>query len=211
MRGRSTSQFGRHLTPNFYSLAHHAPTLTFPPLIRAMDVTQVYAIVAGGLFAILTMLNFCLGLCKFTETYGILVLRHLVYPFSIRRHRLIGPWSRGGLLLRVVHVTVNAFCSGFKVGSVAEATDRTGTLSLINMIPLFLGPHLSFLASMVGLSLQTFHAIHGSSAVVSVLLGATHTILSLHGSSPGSLHESTHLHGLIVCLLLRVCKRSADP
>ena len=176
-----------------------------------MDVTQVYAIVAGGLFAVLTMLNFCLGLLKFTETYGILVLRYLVYPFSIHRHRLIGPWSRGGLLLRLLHITVNAFCGGFKIGSVAEATDRTGTLSLINMIPLFLGPHLSFLASMVGLSLQTFHAIHGSSAVVSVLLGATHTILSLHSSSPGSLHESTHLYGLIVCLFTPGLQISADP
>ena len=87
------------------------------------------------------------------------------------------------MLLRVLHITVNIFCTGFKIGSIAEAADRTGTLSLINMIPLFLGPHLSFLASTVGLSLKIFQAVHSSSAVVSVLLGATHTIFSLYSSS----------------------------
>ena len=169
--------------------------------MRTMDVTQVYVIVAGGLFAVLTVLNFCLGLWRITQTYGSLVLRYLVYPFFIHRHRLIGPWSRGAMLLRVLHVTVNIFCTGFKIGSIAEAADRTGTLSLINMIPLFLGPHLSFLASTVGLSLKTFQAVHGWSALVSVLLGATHTIFSLHSSS-FSLKQSICRYGLIVCVSL---------
>ncbi len=179
-----------------------SPFSTFPPIppfhIKAMDVTQLYAIVAGGLFALLTVLNFCFRLWKITQKCSAVVLRYIVYPLFLRRHRLMGPWSRSGFLLRFAYIAANIFCSGFRIVSVPEASNRTGTLSLINMLPLFLGPHLSFLAVMMGLSLHNFQAVHGSSAFVSVLLSAAHTGLGLSGSGAYSFHEPSHLYGLIV-------------
>ena len=165
---------------------------------KTMDVTTIYAIVAGGVFALSTVFNFCFRLWRTTRCCTVLILRYIVYPLFIRHHCLAGPWSRGGFLLRFVYIAVNVFCSGFQIRSVAEACSRTGTLSLINMAPLFLGPHLSFLAVMMGISLPTFRTIHGSSAAVSLLLSAAHTILGIYDSRSYSFHEPSHLYGLIV-------------
>lgn len=172
-----------------------------------MNLTELYAIVAGGLLALSAVLKFCWRLWKTTRRCTLLVLRYLVYPLFIRQHRLVEPWSRSGFLLRVVYSMVNTFCSVFRISSAAEASSRVATLSLINLIPIFLGPHLSFLAMIMGFSLQTFKAVHGSSAVVAVLLAATHTILSVYGNKPFSVRDTSQLYGLIVSFLLHQTTR----
>ena len=82
-----------------------------------------------------------------------------------------------------------------------EAGNRTGILSLINLMPLFLGPHLDFLAGLMGVSLHNLHNIHGSAAVVSLLLGAAHAIFSVFDGRWTKLAWSGHLYGIAVRLI----------
>ena len=62
-----------------------------------------------------------------------------------------------------------------------EASKRTGILSLINLMPLFFGPHLDFLAKLLGISLNNLHTVHGSAAIISVSLSTAHAIFSVFG------------------------------
>ena len=166
-----------------------------------MDVTQIYAVVAGSLFAALTTINFCIHLGTILQTCTVWILRHIVYPFFLRRHRLIGPWSRRGLILRSIYLLTNIFCSSYRTQSIVEAGNRTGILSLINLMPVFFGPHLDFLAGLMGVSLHNLHTVHGSAAVVSVLLSAAHALFSVYGGQWNTLAWSPHLYGLIVSML----------
>jgi len=86
------------------------------------------------------------------------VAKHLTYPFIVRRHRLLGPWSRADVLLQLIYFTINMFCMTFRVTSVKEAGARAGTM--INMAPPFFGFHLSFLADILGISLSNYRRIH---------------------------------------------------
>lgn len=62
-----------------------------------------------------------------------------------------------------------------------EAGKRTGVLSLINLMSLYVGPYPDFLAELLGVSLHNLHTIHGSAAVMLVLLSAAHALFSVFG------------------------------
>ncbi len=167
-----------------------------------MDVTRIYAVVAGSLFAILTTINFCIHVWTLLQTYSVWILGHIVYPFFLRRHRLLGPWSYRGFILRTVYLLINVFCSAYRTHSIMEAGKRTGILSLINLMPLFFGPHLDFLAKLLGISLNNLHTVHGSAAVMSVSLSAAHAIFSVFGGQWNTLAWLPRLYALIVSLIL---------
>lgn len=187
---------GRRTTPFNSVLARITKRYLKPS--ADMDVTQIYAIVAGSLFAVLTTINFCIHLWAMFQTYAGWILRHIVYPFFLRRHLVVGPWSRRGFILRSIYILTNIFCSVYRTNSILEAGNRTGILSLINLMPLFFGPHLDFLAGLMGVSLHNMHTVHGSAAVVSVLLSAAHAIFSVLDGKWKTLAWSSHVCGLIV-------------
>ena len=165
-----------------------------------MDVTQIYAIVAGSLFGILTTVNFCIHLWTTLQTYTVWILRYIVYRFVLRRHRLAGPWFLKGFIFRCIYLLTNIFCSAYRTKSIVEAGRRTGILALVNLMPLYFGPHLDFLAKLLGVSLNDLHIVHGSAATMSVLLSTTHALFSVFGGQWKSLASIPRLHALIVRL-----------
>ena len=146
-----------------------------------MDVTRIYAIAAQSLFAVLTTINFCIQLCSILQTYIVWILRQIAYPFVPGRHRLVGPWSLRDFILHCTYVLTNIFCSAYGTESIMEAGKRICILSLINLMPLYFGPHLDFLAELLGVSLHDLHTVHGSAAIISVLLSAAHVLFSVFG------------------------------
>ncbi|KAH6706214.1 hypothetical protein BKA61DRAFT_436840, partial [Leptodontidium sp. MPI-SDFR-AT-0119] len=96
--------------------------------------------------------------------------KHLTYPYLLHRHQSLGPWSRAQVLVQLIYMTANVSCLSFenvfglRFGflNITKAGLRAGTMSLVNMIPLFAGPHLSFLAGYLGASLITVQRVHRS-------------------------------------------------
>ena len=174
--------------------------LTHP---AGMDVARIYAIVAGSLFAILTTLNFCIHLCTILQTYTVWIVRHIVHHFILRRHRQVGPWSLRSFILRCIYILTDIFCSAYRIRSMVEAGKRTGVLLLINLMPLYLGPHLDFLAEFLGISLHDLHTVHGSTTV---LLSAAYALFSGFGGQWNALAWSPHPYTLIVRLIHCSCR-----
>lgn len=164
-----------------------------------MEATQIYAITAGSVFVILTILNLVLFIVHKIYIFHTIILQHLIYPFFIRRHGLIGPWTRYGALWRVLYLTMNICFSIFPIVSMKKIAKRAGHVSLINMIPLFFGPHLSFLADIFGVPLQTYRSLHGASAAMTVTLGVLHVVLGTLGE-PDYRHfiKRSQVAGLVV-------------
>ena len=114
----------------------------------------------------------------------------MFYRHILHRHRLLGPWSRAGVLLKLIYVAGNATCISLEVSqsrpeipTLSQAGFRAGTLLIVNLIPLFAGPHLGFLADLLGVNLSTIRQIHRSAGVMAVLLAAFHTLVAV-GSRP---------------------------
>jgi hypothetical protein len=89
--------------------------------------------------------------------------------------------------------------AGFEAVSLSEAGVRAAHLSLVNMAPAFAGPHLTFLADMLGVSLGTFRHIHRSAGVVSVLLLAFHIATVVAARTPFPLQVAQNMWALVVC------------
>jgi hypothetical protein len=159
---------------------------------------HIYAVSVGGIFAFLLLVN---TLPYFQASLAFahrLILQYLVFPQLLRRNRFVGPWSPADVLLQICYVTANAFCLGFRAESFGEAGVRAARLSLINMVPAFAGPHLSFLADVLGVSLRTFRRIHRSAGVVSVLLLALHVATVVAAKTQFPLQDAKNMWALVV-------------
>ena len=171
----------------------------YQPSSEIMEISEVYAITAGALFGLLLVIRATSFFLRFSRPYGILLVKHLLYPRVLRRHRFVGPWTRAQVLAYIVYLAVNIICSTLRVSTVGELGTRTGTLSLINMIPTYFGYHLSFVSDILGLSILDYRRIHAWTGVMSVSLGLLHSVVSVAGIADLDLFSASgQLFGLIV-------------
>jgi len=177
-----------------------------------MDVPQIYATAAGGFSLVLILVNFLSPTVR--ERITLFTSKHLTYPYFVHRHRLIGPWTRSGVLVQLLYIALNAFCLGFRSSTLSRAGLRAGNLSLANMIPVFAGPHLSFLADILGFRLGAYRYVHRSAGLMSFALLLFHVLVVVIQRTSISVGVPEHLYGIIVgpccrsrCLVLTVYRQ----
>ena len=161
-----------------------------------MESTSIFAIAVGGLLITCVFVNFVSqfsGVPRGSKPF----LARLRYPYVIRRHGVLEPWTLLDLLLQSSYTIVNFYCLGLQDG-LAKVGHRAGTLSLINLIPLFLGPQLNFLADVLGLTLATFQSAHRCTGLMAVGMAILHTIITIFGSSNFALRSLLNMSGVLV-------------
>ena len=121
----------------------------------------------------------------------------LTNSYLVRRHRFLGPWTLADVIIQLIYIASNSFCLGFRVSGVKKAGIRAGILSLINLIPLFLGPHLGFLADILGISLSAFWRIHRFAGLMSLGLVFFHALVIV-SSTVFTLSDVKNLSAVIV-------------
>jgi hypothetical protein len=119
---------------------------------------------------------------------NLLTDKYLSYPHVLRRHRYLGPWSGASVVLQRVYISVNALCLGFGVSSIWTAGPRAANLSLINLIPLFAGSHLSFLADVLGITLRMHRRFYRSAGLMSFALLVLHILMMVAKRTSFPLH-----------------------
>ena len=162
-----------------------------------MNIPQIYATAAGGFFLVFILINFLSRTVR--ERIALFTSKYLTYPYFLQRHRFLGPWTRSAILVQLIYIALHAFYLGFRASTLSKAGLRAGNLSLANMIPLFAGPHLSFLADILGFCLGTYRHVHRSAGVMSFALLLFHALVVAVQRTSLSLRVSTHLYGTIVC------------
>lgn len=163
------------------------------------DPTYIYALSLGSVFGFLLLINSLPCFRVVLAFVHRLTLQYLVFLQLFRRNRYLEPWSLADALVQICYVAANALCVGFGAASLSEAGVRAAHLSLINMAPAFAGPHLSFLADVLGVSLGTFRRIHRSAGAVSVQLLAFHVATVVAAKTPFPLQVAQNMWALVVC------------
>jgi hypothetical protein len=172
-----------------------------------MEITLAYAIALGGVLltpSLVNLLPWLLYLTFSTPPFLQQTLRYLKYAYLVPRHQFLGPWTFADILLQVIYIASNSFCVGFRVSDIAKAGVRAGNLSLINMIPLFLGPHLGFLADILGITLSAFRLMHRSAGVMSCSLVLFHVLAMLVSSTAFPLRGIANISAAVVTTLITV-------
>lgn len=172
-----------------------------------MDIIPACAIAAGGIVFLLLLYRLHPYIVRFAGYMSILVSKHLTYPHLLRRHRLIGPWTRAGVALQIGFTSIILFCIIFTVSifpislrwsKTAEAGSRAGTLALITLIPLLAGAHHALLADLLGISLQTIRLVHRSAGVAVSLLCVLHVLVVVTSTVSFALDNMQDMFAVIV-------------
>lgn len=168
-----------------------------------MEVPAIYAIAAGGIFLALFLIQTRHVLFHWTESISVLLSGYLTLPDLVRRHRILGPWSRAGVLLHVSYIAVNIALVFFRTGSLVDSGRRASELALINIVFPLSAAHLSFLAGLLGISWRSCCKIHRATGWMAVALLSFHIIAELLGQTLNfPLRETRNLLTVIVSTLL---------
>lgn len=176
-----------------------------------MDITQIYAIATGALFGLFLIIRTTFFVFKFFQHCNILLVKHFLFPFIIKRHYFLGPWTRAQLFSALFYLALNIFCCMFGVSSINTIGSRAGTLSVINIIPAYFGYHLSFIGDILGVSLQTYRYLHALIGVMAFALGLFHVFVSVASINNLIIFSTSgQLFGFIVNLYFHACNIEAD-
>lgn len=170
-----------------------------------MNPLAIYAITAGGIFAMLFLTRTFSILLNWTNLFSILASRHLTLPFIVYRHRFWGPWSRASVLLHALYTAVNVFLVLFRIDSLTGAGRRAGELALVNLIFPLSATHLSHLADLLGITWRICRRVHRATGWMAIALLLFHIIAAVQTrqfSFP--LNEWQNLSTMIVCLLIAI-------
>jgi hypothetical protein len=168
-----------------------------------------YAIALGGLFAGLIFINVFnlkrLDYSPYLPSFARASLhrswRHLIYPYLVRRHRFLPPFTLADLLAQLTYIAGNCFCLAYG-SSIENAGLRAGTLSLINLIPLFFSPYLGLAADVLGLSLRAFRYVHRSAALMSSGLALFHAAVAIISHTDFTMSSTKNVSAVVVGLSL---------
>ena len=166
-----------------------------------MDITQIYAITMAGFLFILLLARVLFHRIRILYKLWLLLMKVLFYSNLVSRHRLLGPWRNIDVTTQLIYIAINAFCFSFRLASTPQAGLRAARLSLINMILLFLGPHFSFLADYLGVTLRTYKYMHRSSGIMSSAFIVLHTLISIANKAPFPLDDQENLYAVIVSFI----------
>ncbi|CAG7933056.1 unnamed protein product [Penicillium olsonii] len=148
-----------------------------------MEVAPIYAIVLGGIFLALFLIQTRYFLAHWTESISVLLSGYLVLPDLVRRHRILGPWSRAGVLLHLSYIAANIALVFLHTESFVDSGRRASELALINNIFPLSAAHLSFLAGLLGISWRSCRKIHRATGWMTVALLSFHIIAELQGQT----------------------------
>ena len=177
-----------------------------------MDVPKWYAISLGTIVVACLLYRVISGILAFIRKITtFFFLKHFTYPNLHRRILWIGTATRIQVLSVIAYISGNILCMTIGSTTMSQVTARAGILSIINMIPLLVGPRLAMVADLVGISIRTNLRIHEWIGRMAILQGMIHTILPFVGHRPFR-WDSIRSSGVVVrpLLLLSISSTNVD-
>lgn len=173
------------------------PTLSFSHPLD-MDSLIIYAIAAGGTFVLLFLIKTAAFIAGKLHKVTVPLQRHLTLPVLFA-HRPFGPWTRADVFLHFSYISINIFLVFFRASAIAGVGRRAGTLAVINLVLPLSTIHLSSLADLLDIHLQTCQKVHRATGWMAIVLLAIHAIIALVEGHRFPLSEPQNLYTVIVC------------
>ncbi|KAL4984460.1 hypothetical protein BDW68DRAFT_190474 [Aspergillus falconensis] len=153
-----------------------------------MDIPAKYAIAAGGIFLATVLIRMLPPFVCWVSAQVTKCLNY-PYPYFIRRHRHVGPWTWASFFCHLLYLSGNLVAVAFQTPSLRQFGLRAGKLTLVNMIVLFAGSLFSFL----GMSLHACRRIHRAASWMSGLMLTCHVATAMavqrKDFPPGEFHN----------------------
>lgn len=121
----------------------------------------------------------------------------------LRRRGFLRLWSLNDIVVLLAFWGANFSSLFVFYSSMSDTGKRAGRLSVINLIILYAGPHLSFLADLVGLTIPTYRRLHASVATTSLCMAILHVVVAGLDRISFPLQARENLFGLIVSNLVQ--------
>ena len=190
-----------------------------------MDVTLIYAIAFGALFGFIVVcrgirltLDFVASPARALERKPHrsnslacahrFILRNFVYPAFLSPRKWTRRWNLIDAILLVLYYGANATCVALSL-NLRTASRRAGTLALVNMTLLFAGPHLSFIADILNMSLRQYKRMHAAAGAITMMLAAFHSVVAAVQGGKLKLSDPSDLYALIVSFRCQCSSMSA--
>lgn len=168
----------------------------------------IYSVIIGC--AIMLVLSYNLTMCALSALSSSVFhthvrsffLNHLVYARSY--YRFLGPRSisRPHFILASLYYGITGIFNYIGIHNVEAAGKRAARISLVNLVPLFLGGGYEFGARLLGMSLESYGFLHFLLASVAFLEATVHVII-LAQTKMISLEDNIQFHGILVSLQMR--------
>ncbi|KAL0929603.1 FAD-binding domain-containing protein [Colletotrichum truncatum] len=158
-------------------------------------VTIAYAICIVSLPVGLTVINLLARTSGLRRRLAYQAEKQLVYRLLVHRHSLFGPWNAISLLRPAILISINVFCLTFHQPPLLA---RSGLLTLFNLLPLFIGPYLEFVADVLGLSFSTFVSWHRWQGRMTCAMLIVHALSAVADQKPVSLDSTKGIFIYIV-------------
>lgn len=163
-----------------------------------MDVSLVYAVVVGGVFALFLARHAHRLILALLWSWKIpKFLYRYLYPVLTRRNRVLPPLTRINVLLQAIYWAGTGVCNTVGISGLAEGSSRAGALALVNLVALVFSDRLAFAADILSLSHRTYLQIHKAMGVMAVVQLTAHIVLeTISGSFVPS--KTKDAYGLVV-------------
>ncbi len=81
----------------------------------------------------------------------------------------------------LIYFAANAFYTCFRVSTTSDVATRAGHLSLINLVPAYFRFHLSFVYTLLGVSLPRYRLFYALTGTISIILSMLYAIINAAG------------------------------
>jgi hypothetical protein len=167
-----------------------------------MSPTEIFAIAVGGIVVLLICSHLSAKCLMLVQHTGYWFGKHLWKAISHKQKRL-RPWTLWKLMVQFVWVGLNIFVAFYGFTSLRTAARRAGEVAMVDMGLFYLGPHLSYQADSLQLSLAQIKSLHCGITWSFMVMMIFHVIV-LRPTQPIFVpSQSRQLYGVIV----RCCRR----
>ncbi|EXA31037.1 hypothetical protein FOVG_17633 [Fusarium oxysporum f. sp. pisi HDV247] len=162
--------------------------------VSILTITDWYAIGLTGFLVLLALRRAIRIILRCICPPALRRLGRRISQWAVRCLAYRGPFRRGSsvdiitwahILIFLSYLTSNLSCIIIGAGNVAEACSRAGKLAFINLLILYIGPCLDFIASVLRFRLRVQRRIHAGAGYVVAILSTIHAVgaFSRHGLS----------------------------
>ena len=163
-----------------------------------MDVASWYAVALGSLVLASILACVLSSVIAIFQRYGkIAFLKYLFYPQIPKFLRRSDKTSWFDILVLAMFLGANGIALSVGVGNPTGFIRRSGLISVVNLVPLFLGGQMNIIASHCGLGLGAYVRMHRWLGAVAIVEGLLHVIVSISRQAP-NLKLRTDVAGVVV-------------
>lgn len=170
--------------------SRYSETITMHPI-------EIYAVVLAGMLAAV--------LCLQLVTSGRRLLRQCkrwslstTLSQTVLQTRWVPALTWASVLTQSLLVGSSLLLVFYGTGDTKSAARNAGSVAILNMALFFLGPHLSYQADVLGLTLSTTKSVHRSMTVPLVLTASFHSIVLRPSQPVFRTPFSSPLYGVVV-------------